>query len=87
MKSYLKSEIKNSFILELNEEEAKALNALTLYGTDSFLNMFYKQLGKHYLKPYENGLRSLFDGISDNLEKDIYQANGYNDKIKRKLNE
>lgn len=47
--------------ISLTTEEANALNALTLYGTDDFLKMFYQHLGSSYLKPHEVGLKSLFE--------------------------
>jgi hypothetical protein len=50
-------------VLELNEQELRALDALAGYGDDAFLEMFYKQLGKHYMRPHEEGLRSLFTTI------------------------
>jgi hypothetical protein len=49
--------------LVLNERELRALDALTLYGTQEFLDMFYKQMGSAYLKPYEQGLTELFESI------------------------
>lgn len=47
----------------LTEGDLRALTALTLYGTDSFLEVFYKTLGKHYLQPHEKELRALFEKI------------------------
>lgn len=47
--------------------EVQALEALAGYGTKAFLEVFYKQMGKHYLEPHEAGLRSLFDTIRSEL--------------------
>ncbi len=58
-----RSSIEFAMTLELSEEEARALEALTKYGTESFLKMFYSKLGSHYLKPHEDGLKSLFQTI------------------------
>lgn len=52
-------------VLTLNESEARALDALAGYGVDSFLKVFYANMGKAYLLPHEAGLRSLFEGIRD----------------------
>jgi hypothetical protein len=49
--------------LVLSESEMRALDALAGYGDDAFLKAFYKDLGTHYLKPHEAGLRSLFAAI------------------------
>lgn len=46
--------------LVLSEGEAAALAALTAYGADTFLKVFYQHLGRSYLEPHEAGLRSLF---------------------------
>lgn len=53
--------------LELTSEEVRALYALAGYGIDGFLEVFYKQMGKHYLQPHEAGLRSLFKTIRETL--------------------
>ena len=47
--------------LELNEEEARALEAIIGYNVNSFLETFYTKMGKAYLEPYEKGVRSLFE--------------------------
>ncbi len=49
--------------LTINEAEARALDALVGYGTDSFLKVFYEHIGKAYLLPHEKGLRDLFYSI------------------------
>lgn len=53
--------------LKLNESEVRALEALAGYGTDAFLEVFYTHMGRHYLKPHEAGLRSLFETIRSEL--------------------
>ncbi|MBA4852066.1 hypothetical protein H1R81_16760 [Emticicia sp. BO119] len=54
-------------IFKLTEEEARALYNMTVYGADPFVKWFYSNLGKHYLKPHEDGLRSLFNTIKKEL--------------------
>lgn len=49
--------------LILSEQEVLALGALCGYGIDTFLRVFYKELGESYLKPHEAGLRSLFAAV------------------------
>lgn len=49
--------------LILNENEISTLDALAGYGIDSFLKVFYKEMGTAYLEPHEAGLRSLFDSV------------------------
>lgn len=49
--------------LHLSEEEAGALDALVGYGFKTFIDVFYKHLGKAYLEPYESGLKSLFESV------------------------
>lgn len=55
-----KPKIDLNICLEMNEEEARALDALIRYDVDEFLKVFYEKIGKSYLEPYEKGLRSLF---------------------------
>lgn len=53
--------------IQLNESEMRALDALAGYGADSFLKVFYEHMGKHYMRPHEAGLRSLFKTIQSEL--------------------
>jgi hypothetical protein len=55
--------ISSTVVIALTEEEAGALDALAGYGSDAFLKAFYVHMGEAYLKPYEKGLRSLFDAV------------------------
>lgn len=50
-------------VLELNEDEIGAIDALIGYGVESFLKVFYEKLGKAYMEPHEAGLRSFFEGV------------------------
>lgn len=63
--------------LVLNEREARALNALTSYGFDDFLNALYTKLGRTYIEPYQDGLASLFTRCRETITptiKDIEDA-------------
>ena len=57
--------------LQLTEMEARALDAITLYGTEEFLKCFYQNLGKAYLQPHEEGIKSLFETIKNELPKHL----------------
>ena len=59
-------EIKYQCTITLSESEMRALDALTGYGDDAFLEVFYK-LGKHYMHPHEKGLRNLFERIREEI--------------------
>lgn len=52
-----------SSTLDLSEPELRALDAMTKYGDDSFLDWFYVKLGRVYMEPHEEGLKSLFKSI------------------------
>lgn len=69
----IKSMAKMSFNINLilSEEEAKALYQITAYSPDHFVKWFYKNLGKHYLQPHEDGLRSLFLTVQKELPQHI----------------
>lgn len=77
------SQVKPEFnvLLKLSEEEARALEAIVGYGPDKFVEWFYKNLGKHYLKPHENGMRSLFATVRKELSHRLYDI----DNIKKSI--
>ena len=50
----------------VTEGELRALEALAGYGDDAFIEMFYKNLGKHYLEPHEKHLREFLKSIRSN---------------------
>jgi hypothetical protein len=58
-------------IIKLSEKEARALEAITLYGTKEFLKFFYQNLGTVYLKPNEDGLINLFKTINEQLPQHL----------------
>lgn len=49
--------------VRLNEDEARALDALAGYGDDAFIHAFYERLGKAYMESHEAGLRSLLQSV------------------------
>lgn len=65
------STIEISVVLKLTEAEARALQAMTVYGHKPFLEGFYEKLGKSYMKPYESGVISLFDTIKKEMPKHL----------------
>lgn len=46
---------------ELDEEELRAMEALSGYGNDAFIKVFYQHLGEAYMKKHEDGLRRVLD--------------------------
>lgn len=75
-----------TFILKINETEARALDALVGYGTDVFLREFYKHLGSYYMKPYEMGLRSFFDAIRKNIPGKLSHVENLRKEIAQIIN-
>lgn len=49
--------------MQFSEAELRALDALVCYGSDAFIKVFYEHMGKHYMKPHEAGLRTLFESV------------------------
>lgn len=70
------------FTLELNLEEAKALHQMTVYGAKAFLEGYYKQLGKSYMQPHENGIISMFNTIKNTLPAQIKNADKIIEEVK-----
>lgn len=60
--------------IELSEVEMRALEAMIGYGVQPFLDVFYQHLGKHYLKPHEAGIRSLFKTIGSDIPDVLRRA-------------
>lgn len=50
---------------QVDESEARALDALAGYGDDAFIKHFYEFLGKHYMEPHEQGLRMFLKSIRE----------------------
>lgn len=73
--------IKSSAILKaeihliLTENEAAALNALSLYNVEDFLKFFYTSLGKTYLQPHEEGFRSLIKNVKNEMPSHLNKFN------------
>jgi len=64
-----RSQIDLVFQFTINEEEARALEDLAGYGTDAFIRVFNKELGKAYMEKHEEGLRSFLDSVQKILPK------------------
>lgn len=64
-----------SIQITLNEQEAKALEAIAGYGVDSFLEVFYAKMGRHYLEPHEQGMRLLFERIRHVMPVELAKIN------------
>lgn len=62
-----KPDVRLIVTLALNEDEARALDAIVGYGSDNFIDAFYKQLGRSYLEKHEAGLRTLFDSVREHV--------------------
>lgn len=60
-----KPTIELEVLIKLKEEEVRALDALTGYNDDAFIKTFYEHLGRHYMEPHEQGLRTFFKSIRD----------------------
>ncbi len=58
-----KVEAKLTVTLELNESEVRALDGIFGYDVEIFLRVFYERMGKAYVQPHEQGVRSLHQTI------------------------
>lgn len=61
------------FRFSIDEQEARALDALAGYGDDSFITAFYEKLGKSYMEDHEAGLRSFLKSIRDIIPPALLQ--------------
>lgn len=60
--------------LQIDEQEARALDAMAGYGDDAFVKAFYDKLGKAYMEQHENGLRSFLKSIRDFMPNLLIRA-------------
>ena len=65
---------------QLDETQARALDAMVGYGADSFFEAFYT-LGKHYMQPDEGGLRSLFKEVGEQVTPQLARI----DRLRRTM--
>ena len=63
--SSIKIFIETEITFKINEAELRALDALVGYGYKSFLKVFYEKMGKAYLEPHANGLKTFFDSVDE----------------------
>ena len=63
-----------SATMSFSEPELRALDALVGYGVDPFLKVFYEKMGKSYMQPHEQGLRTLFESIRESVPSILRRA-------------
>ncbi len=84
--SQTKSKLEMTVTLELTESEAKMLIEMTGYGVDAFIKGYYKMLGKHYMIPHEQALRSFFKSININLPDHVRRFEKARDLFYKEFN-
>lgn len=86
-KAVSKPTLSVSMTFEVNEIEARALDALAGYGDDAFIKAFYDHLGKTYMENHEDGLRSFLASIRSTVApaiRDVDSARQFLEKTKKK---
>ncbi len=58
---------KLTVLLELDENEVRALDGIFGYSVEAFLKVFYERMGRAYVEPHESGVRSLHETIRATL--------------------
>lgn len=53
--------------IELTENEARAWDAIVGYGFKNFIEVFKKNLGSHYISPYEKVAEKMFNDTRQEL--------------------
>lgn len=61
------AEVKFSCVLHLGEDEIMALDGIFGYSVDAFLKEFYRVMGRAYVEPYEEGVRTLHESVRAQL--------------------
>ena len=68
---------------EVDEEEARALDALAGYGDNAFIEAFYEKLGRAYMKKHEAGLRRFLQSIREVVSPGLAAIDKTRDAMKR----
>lgn len=68
-----KSFLDMNVILELNEQQARALHDIVAYGYKPFMEVFKEKLGKHYIEKHGQGCKELFEIISQEMPKHFHK--------------
>lgn len=68
-----KISVEFSSTITLNEVELRALDAITGYGFNSFIECFKKHMGESYIRGYEGGAESLFTAIRRDVSPALHQ--------------
>jgi hypothetical protein len=69
----------------IDEEEARALDALVGYGDDAFIAAFKESLGRAYLDGHEDGLRRFFASVREWLPQYLLRANAAREMFDKPL--
>lgn len=69
--------------LVLTEKEARALDGIFGYSVEQFLKVFYEKMGAAYVKPHEEGVRTLHETIRGQLSEPLALI----DKARRQVTE
>lgn len=69
------AEISITATFTISEGELRALDALTGYGVDSFMECFYKHMGATYMKPYDKDMREFLKSIREIAGPILSRAN------------
>ena len=64
---FFRADVGCEITLNIDETEARALDAMFSYGADAFLAGFEKCLGKTCVEPHKAGIRRLHDTIRKEL--------------------
>ena len=71
----VKPKVELKVVFEVDEEEARALDALAGYGDDQFVQHFYEHLGRAYMEKHEQGLRKFLASIRKMMPAIIESTN------------
>lgn len=78
--AFVKVDVQVTFVV--TEDEARALDALAGYGDQSAIDAFYAGCGKHYMQPYEAGLRSFLSTIRQVVTPALNEADQLRSQLK-----
>lgn len=81
IKTFTKTRVEFKVTLELSENEARAWDAIVGYGWEAFEKVFKEHLGKHYIQPYSNEAKEMFEHTRKNIGFQLHAV----DEVKKAI--
>lgn len=83
LRSNVRIQLDTKVLLELDEEEVRALDGIFGYDVNRFLEVFYEKMGRAYVEPHEAAVRRLHDHIRGLMAGPLAQVRDLQDRMRQ----